>query len=306
MKTKHRLAFLVLSILIIGLISAHADTIQPMYTAIVNNLPGGGLEMINLSDGKLYFQAGDSVYGYEPDQSDPFHAEYANPDKGLKFAFILGDDLYYNLWEQATLTPVNSLLGQDEISLFPALVQNKALSSVQPFIQSTYEGKALTFMAAAVSRQNGDLFFLCRLDIDTGDFKYIQVDELKSFTNTKNGNTVYFNKAADSHGTLSILVNELEWNTMKSNLIGTLPFSASGTVYLESSESVVYIDDKKVMMKSADQPAELLIDIGDILNDPLACPDQRGFILQGTYYIAPIIVGENQQIIQMNLNDLGR
>ena len=51
MKTKHRLAFLVLSILIIGLTSAHADTIQPMYTAIVNNLPGGGLEMINLSDG---------------------------------------------------------------------------------------------------------------------------------------------------------------------------------------------------------------------------------------------------------------
>ena len=34
MKTKHRLASLVLSILIIGLISAHADTIQPMYTAI--------------------------------------------------------------------------------------------------------------------------------------------------------------------------------------------------------------------------------------------------------------------------------
>ena len=60
------------------------------------------------------------------------------------------------------------------------------------------------------------------------------------------------------------------------------------------------------MMKSADQPAELLIDIGDILNDPLACPDQRGFILQGTYYIVPLIVGENQQIIQMNLNDLGR
>lgn len=284
---------------IISPFSAFADP-------IVNSLPGGGLEMINLSDGKLYFQAGDSVYGYEPDQSYPFHAEYTNPDKGLKFAFILGDDLYYNLWEQATLTPVNSLLGQDEISLLPVLVQNKALSSVQPFIQSTYQNKVLTFMAAAVSRQNGDLFFLCRLDIDTGEFKYIEVDELKSFTSTKNGNTIYFNKAADSRGELSILVNELEWNTMKSSLIDTLPFSASGTVYLESSESVVYIDDKKVMMKSADQPAELLIDIGDILNDPLAWPDQRGFILQGTYYIAPIIVGENQQIIQMNLNDLGR
>ena len=80
---------MIMMIIIMTIMSPFSAFAKPT----VNSLPGGGLEMINLSDGKLYFQAGDSVYGYEPDQSDPFHAEYANPDKGLKFAFILGDDL---------------------------------------------------------------------------------------------------------------------------------------------------------------------------------------------------------------------
>lgn len=290
-------------ILIMITIMISMSPFSALASPVINGLPGG-VEMINISDGKLYFQAGDSVYRYDPDQSDVFSMMYTNPDKDLRFVFILNDNLYYNLWEQETLIPANSSPGLDGISLFPALIQNKALSSVQPFLQSTYESKVLTFMAAAISKQNDDLFFLCRLNIDSGEFKCIEVDELKSFTNMKNGNTVYFSKATDSHGELSILVNEIDWNTMQSSPIDALPFSASGTAYLESSGSVLYIDDKKVMMKPAAQPAAMLMDIGDILNDPFAWPDQRGFLFKDTYYVVPVIVGENQQVIQINLNDL--
>lgn len=271
---------------------------------IVNNLPAGDPEMINLSDGKLYFQAGDSIYRYEPDQPDPFIFEYQSPDEGLKFAFVFGGDLHYNLWEEVTLNPVNISEGQEKIELYPALVQNKSLSYVQPFLMSYAEENTLTFMAAAVSKQNGDLFFLCRLDTESRNFKNIEVDELKSFTNLKNGNTVYFNKTTDADGETYVFINEIDWHTMESTQIDSLPHTVLAPVYVENYGSTIYIDDKKVMTKIADKKAAFLMNLSDILDGSFAWPDQRGFLLQEIYYIVPIIVGSVSKVVQIKLDDL--
>lgn len=271
---------------------------------IINNIPEGAPEMISFSEGKLYFQTGNSIYRYEPDQSDPFVFEYQNQDEGLKFAFVVDEILYYNLWEQVTLNPVKTSEGRERIELFPALIQNKALSYVQPFLLNYSEENILTFMAAAVSKQNGDLFFLCRLDIESRDFKSIGIDELKSFINLKSGNTVYFNKTSGADGETHVFVNEIDWHTMELKHIDSLPYTALSPAYIERSGSTIYIDDKKIMMKAADKEAESLMNLNDILDGPFAWPDQRGFILNDAYYIVPIVVGSISQVVQIKLDDL--
>ena len=110
-------------VILISLILIFALT---MFTANaevkIDTMPAGGVNMINESNGKIYFQIGGSVYLYDSTQAKPFILEYEGSDKDTEFALVVGDSIYLNSWGESTIKLAKLSDGQKEIKeiqLFP-------------------------------------------------------------------------------------------------------------------------------------------------------------------------------------------
>lgn len=271
----------------------------------IADIPNGSIEMMNISDGNLYVQIlkdyprVSALYRYDYSKDDAFDLICEKQiENNILFSIVINGSVYYIKNGETVLELLQAADGADakaEIELFPDQFID-VLNNVQPYILSNCENNVLTYMVRAENKKNKEVSFLCRLDLNTREFKSIEVFELMSFFNTDDGKTVYFNNMEDKNRELLTHINLIDWQTMGIEQIGSIPATARSYIYDEKNSSYLYVINKKIMRSSLVQNDEVVMDLSDIMVGPRSVTDQRGLLINRNQYIIfiDIITNENE------------
>lgn len=253
-------------------------------------LPAGTVRMMNVSEGRLYIQMAkyeqniSAIYQYDETSEDYFTLLCEIPINGVSlYSFVVGNNVYYTKNDEPELIAFNPNDGQSSktgMRLFTDKFSS-GLSNIQPFILSYSMNDELTYMITA-EKGGKDIFFLCRLYISNGEFLYFEVPELRSFTNLKNGETIFFSVGDNNLSEMMTLVNKFNWTTLASEPIGMLPLLARSYVYDNEGNSCFYVLDKRIYSFVPGYADEMVRDMSAI---PLYSADQRGFMIDDDKYV---------------------